>query len=116
MKKEEEIKKNDNNNNKPTTTDGDKLDKLELSQRPNGKMIAEARANADISDWVYAQSRLVIRSKSGMIETKDAVEQVLNDPDIKGKLLAHIASHDYDFTKVESKSREGYSLSGCTDS
>jgi hypothetical protein len=78
------------------SSSNDDLDE-EPSKRPNGRVIAEARANAEIANWVYAQSRVKIRARDGLMNTREAVEQVLKDPDIKAKMLAHIASHDYDF-------------------
>jgi hypothetical protein len=82
------------NNNNTNTLDDYIDDDDDLSRRPNGKIIAEARANAEIADWVYAQSRIVIRSRSGMISTVDAVKTVLEDPNLREKLLAHAAMHD----------------------
>ncbi len=78
------------NNNTNNTLDDDH----DLSLRPNGKIIAEARADAEIADWIYAQSRILIRSKGGLMETREAVEKVLKDPNLRDKLLAHMALHD----------------------
>jgi|SRR5918996_3703414 hypothetical protein len=85
----------DNNTNTINNT----LDDDELSQRPNGKLIAEARAQAEIEDLIYEQARLKIRAKGGLMSTMDAVETVLKeDIDIiKQKLLALTASEDLDF-------------------
>jgi hypothetical protein len=69
-------------------------------RRPLGRKIAEARADAEIADWVFAQSRVLIRAKGGMLDTRQAIEKVLADPNIRDKLLAHMAMHDaecYDF-------------------
>jgi hypothetical protein len=85
---------------KRTTADGDRLGAIPLEERPNGKMIAEAQADAEIADWVYAQARIKIRARGGLMDRREAVEQVLKDPDIRHKLLAHMALHDaeyYDF-------------------
>jgi hypothetical protein len=81
------------NNNNTNTLDDYIDDDDDLSRRPNGKMIAEAQAEADIADWVYQESRLVIRNAGGMISTVDAVKTVLENPSIKEKLLLHMAKH-----------------------
>ena len=88
---------NDNTNN--NTLDDYIDDDDDLSRRPNGKRIAEAQANAQIDDIIYELARKRIRAKGGMLETRDAVQEVLlKDSDIiKEKLLALMASEDLDF-------------------
>jgi hypothetical protein len=65
----------------------------------SSRKIVEAKVDAEISDLIYALSRIKIRA-CGMLNTQDAVEKVLADPHIRDKLLAHMALHDsecYDF-------------------
>jgi hypothetical protein len=54
---------------------------------------AEAQADAEIADFLFEQSRLVIRNKGGLIDTPTALKEVLNDPTIKEKLLHHLEVH-----------------------
>jgi hypothetical protein len=52
-----------------------------------------AEADAEIYDFLFEQSRLVIRSRGGLIDTPTALKEVLNDPTIKEKLLNHLETH-----------------------
>jgi hypothetical protein len=49
----------------------------ELTARPNGKKTAEQRAKVEVDLWLHEKSREVIRSRGGMITTKEAMSEVL---------------------------------------
>ena len=83
-------------NNKPTTHDGDRLGAIPLDQRPDGRMIAEAAANAEINDIIYQEARKKIRARGGLMTTDEAVEAVLKEDFdiIKEKVFASMEKDD----------------------